>query len=132
MSGPVSYTHLHLVEQTALGQFALGTLIVLLIVKFCFSIFSFGAGVPGGIFLPLLVLGAVTGGIFAEAAEQVMDDNGIYLVNFVILGMVGCFSAIVRSPITGVILITEMTGDFKNFLSLSAVSYTHLPAPSVT
>ena len=72
----------HLVEQTALGQFALGTLIVLLIVKFCFSIFSFGAGVPGGIFLPLLVLGAVTGGIFAEAAEQVMDDNGIYLVNF--------------------------------------------------
>ena len=112
----------HLVEQTALGQFALGTLIVLLIVKFCFSIFSFGAGVPGGIFLPLLVLGAVTGGIFAEAAEQVMDDNGIYLVNFVILGMVGCFSAIVRSPITGVILITEMTGDFKNFLSLSVVA----------
>ncbi len=112
----------HLVEQTALGEFALGALAVLLAVKFFFSLFSFGAGVPGGIFLPLLVLGAVTGGLFAEGAQQLLGYGDLYLVNFVILGMTGYFSAIVRSPITGVILITEMTGDFKNFLSLSVVA----------
>lgn len=51
-----------------------------------------------------------------------MRCEALYLVNFVILGMAGYFSAVVRSPITGVILITEMTGDFRNFFSLSVVA----------
>ena len=111
-----------LVAEAAGGDYALKALLVLLAAKFFFSIISFGSGVPGGIFLPLLVLGAITGGVFADAAGGLAGYEELYLANFVILGMVGYFTAIVRAPITGVLLITEMTGDFKNFLSLSLVA----------
>ena len=72
--------------------------------------------------MPLLVLGAITGGLFAAAVGDLAGYGDLYLANFVILGMAGYFTAIVRAPITGVLLITEMTGDFKNFLSLSIVA----------
>ena len=53
---------------------------------------------------------------------QILDIPGYYIDNFVIYGMVGYFAGIVRSPVTGVILITEMVGDFTNFLALSVVA----------
>lgn len=111
-----------LVGQVAQGNLALGTLLFLLLMKFIFSIASFGSGAPGGIFLPLLVMGALTGGGFAELVDLIVGYENIYLPNFVILGMAGYFSSIVRAPITGVILITEMTGDFNNLLSLAVVA----------
>ena len=123
------------VGQIAHGEFTLGfgilgnkiglgiliSLIIFFIVKLIFSAISFGSGVAGGIFLPLLVLGAIVGGIFGEAFNQINGSNELYIANFVILGMVGMFSAIVGAPATGVILITEMTGDLQNFFPLVIV-----------
>lgn len=83
---------------------------------------SFGSGVPGGIFLPLLVLGAISGSTFSEVLGLCGIENP--LQNFVILGMAGLFAAIVRAPITGIILISEMTGNFSHLLTLSLVSLT--------
>ena len=111
-----------LAEALASSQMALGALIILLIAKFGFSMLSFGCGAPGGIFLPLLVIGAVIGSIYYYAAGLVTDSLNGLLNNFIILGMAGCFSAIVRAPITGIILISEMTGSFSHLLTLSIVS----------
>lgn len=112
-----------LVGEVASGKFLLGGLVLLLIMKFLFSVLSFGTGAPGGIFLPLLVLGAISGGIFAMIiAEPLGLEAEEYLANFVVLGMTGLFASIVRSPVTGVILITEMTGNFTNFLALCIVA----------
>lgn len=111
-----------LVAEVAEGTFLFKALLILLVVKFFFSIFSFGSGVPGGIFLPLLVLGSITGGAFAIGMGEFLGSEEIYLANFVIMGMTGFFASIVRAPITGVILITEMSGDFKNFLPLAIVA----------
>ena len=108
-----------LVEQISEGL-DLRFLLVLFTVKFVYSMISFGSGVPGGIFLPLLVLGAVAGGAFSGVLDLCGVDNE--LQNFVILGMAGFFSAIVRAPVTGIILISEMTGSFSHLLTLSLVS----------
>lgn len=104
------------------GGAGVKVLLVLLAVKFVFSIFSFGTGAPGGIFLPLLVLGAVTGGLFTEVVSPLVGYADTYSTYFVILGMAGYFAAIVRAPITGIILISEMTGIFSNMLPLAIVS----------
>lgn len=122
MPGVLGSGH-HLVEETAAGQFSAKALIVLLIVKFLFSVFSFGTGAPGGIFLPLLVLGAVTGGTFTSILSPLVGYTEAYIGFFVIIGMAGYFSAIVRAPITGVVLITEMTGNFMNLLALATVAF---------
>ena len=100
----------------------LGGAIFLLAAKFVFSAVCFGSGAPGGIFFPLLVLGALTGGIFGMIGVNYFGMDPDYINNFVLLAMAGYFTAIVRAPLTGIILIFEMTGS----VSQMPVSYTHL------
>jgi len=111
-----------LVEVLTSGEMMFGALCLLLLLKFTFSLLSFGSGAPGGIFLPLLVLGAVIGSIYCSGVGMMTDSLQGLLGNFIILGMAGYFAAIVRAPITGIILISEMTGSFTHLLSLSLVS----------
>ena len=113
-----------LVGEINTGQITVYMLLILLAAKFLFSMISFGSGVPGGIFLPLLVLGAISGAAFSGGATLLFGTDRSLLQNFVILGMAGLFSAIVRAPITGTILICEMTGSFSHLLTLSLVSLT--------
>jgi H+/Cl- antiporter ClcA len=105
-------------------SFTLYYVVILLVVKFFFTMTSYGSGVPGGIFLPLLVIGALTGDVYGTVVVKLMDLNPEYIKNFLILAMAGYFSAIVKAPITGSILITEMTGSFSHLLALSIVSVT--------
>ena len=103
------------------GEFTLGALALLLLVRFVFSTASFGSGSPGGIFLPLLVLGALSGGVFAKLICLAGADPAC-ITGFVVIAMAGYFAAIVRAPVTGVVLITEMTGDFTTLLPLVLIS----------
>lgn len=112
----------HMVTMLTDGKLVLSTILLLLAGKFLFSAISFGSGAPGGIFFPLLVLGCYIGGAFGLAAVQFAGVDPVFVSNFIILAMAGYFTAIVRAPITGIILIFEMTGSFHQMLSLSVVS----------
>lgn len=98
--------------------------VILLISKFLFTIISYGSGAPGGIFMPLLAIGALIGNLYGITIIHVFNINVIYLKDFVVLAMAGYFAAIVRAPITGSLLVTEMTGSFSHLLALSTVSIT--------
>lgn len=111
-----------LIENMAAGEMVLGTIILIFIGRFIFSAVSFGSGAPGGIFFPLLVLGGFIGGAFGTAAAEYIGMDPMYINNFVALAMAGYFAAIVRAPITGIVLIFEMTGSLDQMLSLSVVS----------
>lgn len=111
-----------LVMKLADGQWMLGTLLFLFVLKFLFSLCSFGSGAPGGIFFPLLVLGSMIGSAYATAGVQYFGMSPEYISNFIILAMAGYFTAIVRAPLTGIILIFEMTGSLSQMLSLCTVS----------
>lgn len=101
---------------------SIGLLASILMIKFVFSMLSFASGAPGGIFFPLLIMGALIGAIFGNIAIFILGYDQTLFYNFVILAMAGLFTAIVRAPITGVILLMEMTGSFKHLLSLTIVS----------
>lgn len=111
-----------LIEDLTAGKILLGTAVLTLVIKFLFSAVSFGSGAPGGIFFPLLILGAFIGGIFAMAAESFLGLDAGYMNNFVLLAMAGFFTAVVRAPITGIILLFEMSGSVNQMLSLAIVS----------
>ncbi len=113
-----------LVNQLAAAPMSLTLLCVLLLAKFLFTMFSYGSGVPGGIFLPLLVIGALTGGIFGDIAIQAGLIEPYYRTNLIIFSMAAYFSAVVKSPVTGSILIMEMTASFNHMLPLIIVSIT--------
>lgn len=111
-----------LIEHLTNTDVMLETVIFILIGRFIFSAISFGSGAPGGIFFPLLVLGGFIGGTFATIGAQYFGLDAMYINNFVLLAMAGYFAAIVRAPLTGIILIFEMTGSLSQMLSLSIVS----------
>ncbi|MEG0250516.1 MAG: ClC family H(+)/Cl(-) exchange transporter [Peptostreptococcus sp.] len=109
----------------SLGTVHMSILMMLLalLIKYLFTFISFGSGVPGGIFFPLLALGALIGGICGTICIKYLGIPEEFLINFAILAMAGHFAAIVKAPITGIILIFEMTGSFEQLLPLSLVVF---------
>lgn len=114
----------HLMEMLTDGEMVLKTALLLLLVKLLFSAVSFGSGAPGGIFFPLLILGALIGGSFSMMGTAMFGLPEIYLNNFVLLAMAGFFTSIVRAPMTGIILLFEMSGSVSQFMSLTIVAVT--------
>lgn len=94
------------------------TQIFLLIVKFILLLLAFCSGMPGGIFLPMLVIGALIGNIFASIMVSIGLLTQDYIMIFSLIAMAANFSAIVRSPLTAMLLILEMTGAFIYFLPI--------------
>ncbi len=115
-----------LVNQLADAHYPLLFLLLLLAGKYIFTLISYGTGVPGGFFLPLLVVGALLGASEASIFVSFGIMEEAYTSNAIIIGMVSLFAASVRSPITGTLLILEMTGDFGHLMALalgSALAY---------
>ncbi len=111
-----------LINHLASTPVSLKMLVVLLLVKFLFTLFSYGSGVPGGFFLPMLVLGALTGAISAYLLISWEIIQVAYAANIVIIAMAAFFTASVRAPITGTVLIMEMTGSFQHMMVLAIAS----------
>lgn len=112
----------HIITHLSAEGMAMGPMVLLLIAKFAFTMICFCSGAPGGIFFPLLVLGALSGGILGGSACALLGLPEASMITFLLLGMVGMFSGIVRAPITGVILVAEMSGSLTQFLGLVVVS----------
>ena len=113
-----------LMKELQSANFPIYTLVLIFIVKLLFSIICFSSGVPGGIFFPILVLGATIGTIFGKIVDP------IYINSFIILGMAGYLTAIVRAPLTSIILIFEMTGNLSYLLPLSIVCFITYALPN--
>jgi CIC family chloride channel protein len=86
----------------------IGALAAVLVVRVLLGPLSYAAGTPGGLFAPLLVVGALAGALLAELGGAVGLDLPVTV--FAVVGMSTFFAAVVRAPVTGVILISEMTG----------------------
>lgn len=117
------------VAQLILGEqpFTLWTLVALLAVRFVAGPLSYASGTPGGLFAPLLALGALWGALFYTVALAVggggaADLLGSSLVPFALVGMVALFTASVRAPLTGIVLITEMTSTASLTLAMFAAA----------
>ncbi|KAF1081780.1 MAG: Voltage-gated H(+)/2Cl(-) exchange transporter ClcA [Candidatus Rifleibacterium amylolyticum] len=108
-------------EEIIASQLSFRLLLLFFFARFAMTILSYNTGAPGGIFAPLLLLGMLAGAIFHHFVAWFQPgqfDLGVFLV----LGMGGMFSAIVRSPLTGIILILEMTSEFSLLLPLMTVT----------
>lgn len=110
-----------LIESLTHEHFTLTNLCILLIAKLILTILCFNSGVQGGIFLPVLVLGALSGIIFQQVNFLGLANQGA-ISNYLILGMVGVLSSVVRAPILSIVLVTEMTGSLSHLLSLTIVA----------
>jgi CIC family chloride channel protein len=109
-------------EAVLRGQYAavgcVAFLVVLFVAKLVMTIVSYGAGVPGGIFAPLLVLGSLVGLMTGQVSGLAFPEVARTPAAFAVVGMAAAFSSIVRAPLTGIVLILEMTSNYDQLLAL--------------
>ncbi|MGD0462938.1 MAG: H(+)/Cl(-) exchange transporter ClcA [Tepidisphaeraceae bacterium] len=120
----------NLAQLAIVGRLAWGAILGALLVRFALTMASYGSGAPGGIFAPLLALGALLGNAFGAAnagLRHVPSDPAAYAI----FAMAACFTAIVRSPLTGVVLLLEMTGSWTLILPMMAASVTAYAIPEL-
>lgn len=108
----------NLAEQALAGHLLLSMIPLWFLVRFGLSLVSYGTGAPGGIFAPLLALGALIGLAVGLVTHQIAPGLAPQPAVFAVVGMAAYFTAIVRAPLTGVVLILEMTGNYSQMLSL--------------
>ena len=110
-----------LIEEMFGKNVMLKTIIIILILKFFYTMLCYATSAPGGIFLPMLVIGALTGKVYGEVLNHYFSIPNEIIVHFMLLGMAAYFTAVVRAPITGITLILEMTGNFSYLYMLIVV-----------
>jgi len=112
-----------LIEQVLNSKIVFSHLLFFFVLRFFFTIMSYSTGAPGGIFSPLLLLGALAGAYWGCVVLLIYPESASFDFSvWGVLGMAGFFSAIIRAPITGIVLILEMTNTPDLLLPLMLVS----------
>jgi chloride channel protein, CIC family len=91
------------------------------------TIASYGWGLSGGIFSPTLFMGAMLGGTVAHLVHPFAGPSAEIVGSFALVGMGAFFAGAIRAPITSILIIFEMTGDYAIILPLmisNVISYT--------
>jgi CIC family chloride channel protein len=106
------------IELTLLGNIALSTALVFLFVKIVATSITLGSGGSGGVFAPSLFIGAMLGGAFGMVVNQIWPEITASPGAYALVGMSAAFSGAAHAPITAVIILFEMTGDYRIILPL--------------
>ena len=91
------------------GSLVLRVLLILFVGKFLASIFAFSMGGSGGLFGPVLCIGGMLGGIVGAVFNQYVDLDNSFVGAAALLGMGAFFAAVIRYPLTSVLIPFEMT-----------------------
>jgi CIC family chloride channel protein len=93
-------------------------MMALVVAKLLATSLTLGSGGSGGVFAPSLFLGSVLGGSFGKLVHQWMPSITASSGAYALVGMGAVFAGAARAPITAVIILFEMTGDYKIILPL--------------
>jgi len=114
----IAFSGIELIPHVEGGHYLMGGLLILFLLRTITTLLSFGSGAPGGVFAPTLALGTLFGMLFGLAAQQMFPSIVTDAGTFAIAGMGGLFAATVRAPITGILLVIEMTSNYSMILPL--------------
>jgi len=106
------------------GEGGASVLLLMTAAKLLFTACCYATGTPGGIFAPLLAMGAFLGLGFGLALNAPLTAMGTSPAAFAVIGMAAMFSGVVRTPLTGIVLIVEMTGNYAQLYALIVASLT--------
>jgi CIC family chloride channel protein len=103
-------------------QLPLKVLLLLLPAKILATSFTISSGGSGGVFAPSLVIGGVTGAVFADFAQRVAPQFAPPTAACVLVGMGGFFAGVAKVPIASLIMVAEMSGSYGLLVPMMLVS----------
>jgi len=118
-------------QQALAGVGTLAAISVVFVFRFGLASVSYAAGTPGGLFAPMLVLGAQIGLVFGILCRMAFPDLDIQPVGFAVVGMAAFFTGSVRAPLTGIVLVTEMTANVTMLLPMLGACFVAMLVPTL-
>jgi CIC family chloride channel protein len=118
-------------QQMLTGTAVLTMLSLVFLLRFGLGAVSYAAGTPGGLFAPILVLGAQSGLFFGTLCYRWFPAVAPHPTAFAVVGLVAFFTAVVRAPLTGIVLVTEMTASFTLLLPMLAACFAAMVVPTL-
>jgi len=118
-------------QRTLAGTESVAVLILVFILRFGLGAVSYAARTPGGLFAPMLVLGSQSGLLFGIFCNQWFPILAPHPTVLGVVGMAAFFTAVVRAPLTGIILVTEMTASFTLLLPMLGACFAAMVVPTV-
>jgi CIC family chloride channel protein len=106
------------IDMALMQKMAWWLLLVLVVVKILATSVTIGSGGSGGIFAPSLFLGAMAGGFFGAVVHQLFPNITASPGAYSIVGMGAVVSATTHGPLAAILILFEMTGDYKIILPL--------------
>jgi CIC family chloride channel protein len=100
------------------NQFMLGAVFGLLILKLLATSLTLGSGGSGGIFAPSLFMGAMLGSAFGIVVHTLLPEITAQPGAYTLVGMAAVFAAAAHAPITAILILFELTGDYRIILPL--------------
>ncbi len=104
------------------NQLPLKVLLLLLPAKILATSFTISSGGSGGVFAPSLVIGGVTGAVFADLSSRVAPQLAPPTAACVLVGMGGFFAGVAKVPIASLIMVAEMSGSYGLLVPMMLVS----------
>ena len=118
-------------QRTLVGADTLGLLPLVFLLRLGLGAISYAAGTPGGLFAPMLVLGAQLGLFFGQLCQLVFPDLNIQPEGFAVVGMAAFFTGVVRAPLTGIVLVVEMTANVTMLLPMLGACFMAMLVPTL-
>jgi chloride channel protein, CIC family len=118
-------------QSTLIGAVSLSAVPAVLLLRFALGSLSYAARTPGGLFAPMLVLGAQGGWLYATVCEHSFPAMDVDPKSFAVVGMAALLTAVVRAPLTGIILIIEMTNSFALLLPMLGACFAAMLVPTL-
>ena len=112
-------THGGVSAQVSEGLFGLPilwALLIVLVLKSLITAINVGSRIPCGIFIPIIAVGACIGAILNHLWLEIDPNLAPYCDLLVMICMAAFFTAVVRAPITGIVMICEFSGSFAPLL----------------
>jgi len=106
------------IDMALMQQMAWWLLLVLVPAKILATSITIGSGGSGGIFAPSLFLGAMAGGVFGAGVHQLFPNITASPGAYSIVGMGAVVAATTHGPLAAILILFEMTGDYKIILPL--------------
>lgn len=102
------------------GRGGVVLLLAVALARFFLGPLSYAAGTPGGLFAPVVALGALTGAAAGIGLHSILPQAVPSPLAFAVAGMAAFFTATIRAPLTGIVICLEMTGCYELFLPMLA------------
>jgi chloride channel protein, CIC family len=118
-------------QRTLSGTETVGMLSVVFLLRFGLGPLSYAAGTPGGLFAPILVLGSQSGLLFGNIYYHWFPAVAAGPTALAVVGMAAFFTAVVRAPLTGIVLVIEMTASFTLLLPMLSACFAAMLVPNL-